>query len=153
MFVHTFAADNAPSDLALYLPTAFSTTLQQREIEDPACTYLLAHDHEAIVAYAKLSDGAHSPLVKGEAPIELQRFYVDHRYHGRGLAAQMMSACVDVALGAGAQTLWLGVWEQNAKAIRFYEKCGFAAVGHQHFLLGTDRQSDRVMMRSVSLPR
>jgi len=151
MFLQTFAADNTPADLALYLPTAFSAALQRHEIEDPSTTYLLAHDHEAIVAYALLRAGSESPLVEGEAPVELQRFYVGHQHHGRGLAAQLMRTCIDAAVGGGGRTLWLGVWERNLRAIRFYEKCGFAGVGHQHFLLGTDRQTDRVMMRAIGM--
>ncbi len=150
MFIHTFAAENAESDLVMYVAAAFGTVQQQRELDDPLCTYLLAHDDGAIVAYALLRAGSRSAFVHDERQMELQRFYVDHRYHGRRLSHQLMQACTATAGAAGARMLWLGVWERNARAIAFYEKCGFAVVGHQHFLLGTDRQHDRVMVRPVS---
>ena len=145
MFVQTFAADNTASDLAMYLPTAFSVLLQTGEIEDPSCTYLLIRDHDEVVAYALVRAGSSSSHVHGDPQTELQRFYVDQRYHGIGLAHEMMQACVESAKASGARTFWLGVWERNTRAIRFYEKCGFATVGTQHFRLGRDLQTDRVM--------
>ena len=86
-----------------------------------------------------------------DRPVELQRFYLDHAWHGRGMAPQLMAACIDAARARGASSLWLGVWERNARAIRFYQKHGFVDIGSQVFRLGTDLQTDRVMSRSVVL--
>ena len=60
-----------------------------------------------------------------------------------------MTACVYEARRRGAQTIWLGVFERNAKARRFYEKMGFREVGAQTFTLGTDAQNDRIVARSI----
>jgi GNAT superfamily N-acetyltransferase len=81
--------------------------------------------------------------------VELERFYVDQRWHGRGIAAQLMDAVLRVARGLDGDALWLGVWERNAKAIRFYEKQGFECVGAQTFRLGSDVQHDDVMRRPL----
>jgi diamine N-acetyltransferase len=56
-----------------------------------------------------------------------------------------MTATSREATARGAETLWLGVWEQNSRGIAFYRKCGFADVGTQTFVLGSDPQDDRVM--------
>ena len=85
--------------------------------------------------------------------MEIQRFYVDHAWHGQGVARQLMAACVATARARGGATVWLGVWERNARAIRFYTKHGFTDVGTHDFLLGSDRQTDRVMSRPVELSR
>jgi ribosomal protein S18 acetylase RimI-like enzyme len=89
------------------------------------------------------------PAVTGPAPLELVRFYVDRPWHGSGVARAMMSACDDEARRRGARTLWLGVWEHNPRAIRFYEKCGFVDVGSHKFVLGDDEQTDRLMARPI----
>jgi len=60
-----------------------------------------------------------------------------------------MEACVAHALSRGGQTLWLWVWEQNPRAIRFYEKCGFTDVGSHPFVMGSEVQTDRVMARGI----
>jgi ribosomal protein S18 acetylase RimI-like enzyme len=43
-------------------------------------------------------------------------------------------------------TVWLGVWEENKKAIQFYTKNGFVAFDQHIFKLGDDEQTD-IMMR------
>jgi diamine N-acetyltransferase len=61
-----------------------------------------------------------------------------------------MDAVVGEARTRGAQTLWLGVWERNARAIAFYRKRGFQDVGRHQFLVGTDRQTDRLMVLPIA---
>src|SRR5436305_271799 len=81
------------------------------------------------------------------APVELARFYVAHAWHGRGIAQALMDAVKNAAEVLGGKTLWLGVWERNARAIAFYEKCGFRTVGSHPFLVGSDLQTDLVMQQ------
>ena len=97
----------------------------------------------------------HAPpaCVAGEAPIELQRFYVDRAWHGRGIAQRVMAAARDAARQLGGRTFWLGVWERNPRAIAFYEKCGFRDVGSHAFRLGGDLQTDRIMVTTLDEPR
>ena len=149
IFTRTFGHDNVPAQLAAYVKSAFSESLQLREINDPACTYLLVDVDGTLVAFALLRHGATNPSVHGDRPVEIQRFYVDHDFHGSGVAAQLMDACLKAALSRGGRTVWLGVWEENPKAIRFYEKHEFVEVGKTLFHMGTDVQHDRVMARSI----
>jgi ribosomal protein S18 acetylase RimI-like enzyme len=79
----------------------------------------------------------------------VQRLYVDARYHGKGVAALLMDACIDAARRYDTKALWLGVWEHNPRAIAFYAKCGFVEVGEQVFPLGGDLQRDLVMARPI----
>ncbi len=150
VFVRTFEPDNDPANVAAYVRTAFGAAIQRAELTDPAVTYLLLEVDAQIAAFAQLRAGVTNPAVHGDAPFELERFYVDHDYHGRGVAAHLMDACLDVVREQGGRTIWLGVWERNARAIRFYEKHGFADVGEKTFLMGSDLQFDRVMTRPVS---
>ena len=149
-FRDAFGADNSPEDVAAHLAATYSPARQTSELADPRRTTLvvLAHDGE-LMAFAQLLAGDAPPLVTGPAPIELLRFYVDRRQRGRGVAHTLMAGVLDAAAGRGARTIWLGVWEQNPRAIAFYRKWGFRDVGSQEFLLGSDRQTDRVMMRPV----
>jgi diamine N-acetyltransferase len=139
-FADTFAAKNRPEDIEAYLVKTYGEALQRREIEDPSVVTLLVEDGGMLVAFAQLrrSDSEHGQ-------VELARFYVHREHHGRGIAQRLMDASVDAARELGGATLWLGVWEHNPRAIRFYEKCGFRDVGSQPFLVGSDLQTDRVM--------
>jgi GNAT superfamily N-acetyltransferase len=148
-FVTTFAAQNNPDDLAIYLDSAFSVALQRAEIEDASRRYLLLEVDGGLAGYALLNDRAAHALVTAQHPVELQRFYVDQAWHGHGIAARLMARVVDEARTLGGDVLWLGVWESNLRAIRFYEKQGYAVVGEQIFVVGTDPQRDKVMARRV----
>jgi tRNA (guanine37-N1)-methyltransferase len=77
--------------------------------------------------------------------VELSKVYVHGEHHGTGIAAPLMAAALDVARSAGAASVWLGVNQQNARAIRFYEKSGFASVGSKTFLVGSVLHNDYVM--------
>ena len=145
VFAETFAADNDPADMALYLDWAFTESKQRGELADPGRVCLLMEHEGVLVAYASVFNGSGNEQVDGAHPVELERFYVDQRWHGAGVAAPLMAAVKAQAREWGGDVLWLGVWERNAKAIRFYEKQGFERVGAQTFTLGSDVQRDAVM--------
>jgi ribosomal protein S18 acetylase RimI-like enzyme len=148
-FVETFGPDNTPDDLAAHVAKAFGVAEQSRELRDPAMITLMGESGRTLAAFAQLRRGLPPPCVTGLDPIELLRFYVDRPWHGRGVAQSLMRAVEETAREAGARTLWLGVWERNPRAIAFYARCGFTDVGEQEFMVGSDRQTDRVMARSL----
>lgn len=136
----TFAAQNKPEDLEAYVSATYDEAQQRREIEHPDIVTLLAEEGGEAVAFAQMR---RAPAEAGD--VELARFYVDRRLHGSGVASLLMRAVEDAARELGGRSLWLGVWEHNARAIAFYRKCGFAQVGTKPFLLGSDLQTDLVM--------
>ena len=148
-FRETFGSQNTLENMASYLAKAFDVPVVVGEIADPNVTYLVGEIDGSPAAYAMVRNVPAPPSVTGPSPLELVRFYVDRPWHGAGIARTLMQACDDEARRRGAQTLWLGVWEKNPRAIRFYEKCGFRDVGSQTFMVGDDAQTDRVMVRSI----
>lgn len=150
-FRNTFASENSIQDMEAYVRASLSLASVHAELADAANTFLLAFigAAEQPVGYAKLRPGSLDPCVTGPDPVELQRLYVDHRAIGHGIGASLMQASLDAARAAGWRTLWLGVWERNAQAIRFYERWGLTAVGDHVFRLGSDDQRDLIMVRPV----
>lgn len=148
-FYDAFAATNDPADLALHLERAYGVAQQGAELQDPGITTLLVETDGRPIAYAQLRNHHVPECVKDTAAIELWRFYVDRGWHGQGIAPALMDRVKSEARQRGARTLWLGVWEHNARARAFYAKCGFIDVGEHIFLFGTDPQTDRVMVSSL----
>ena len=144
-FSDTFAAHNRAEDIEAYLARTYGEAQQRREIEDPSIVTLLVEDGDALLAFAQLR-----ALTTEHGDVEIARLYVDRGHHGRGIAQMLMNAAVEAARELGGASVWLGVWEHNARAIRFYEKCGFRDTGSQPFLLGSDLQTDRVMTLDLS---
>lgn len=148
-FSETFAADNTPEDMAAYLTANFNLAQQTAELNDPASTFLIAEVGGLAAGYAQLHVGKPAEGVAGAKPVELVRLYVLREWLGRGVGEALMRACVNEARQAGHGTIWLGVWEQNARAQTFYRKWDFRAVGEHVFQLGSDSQRDIVMERAV----
>ena len=144
-FSDTYATVNDPVDMALHLARTFGPDIQAREIADPSGACLLARNGAAVVGYAVIRDGPAHPSVAGPRPCEVRRFYVDHAWHGRGLASALMMAARADAAARGAATLWLSAWEHNPRALGFYAKMGFRDVGVATFMLGGAAQTDRVL--------
>jgi len=148
-FIETYAAYNTSEDMTAYVAGSFTAERQANELVDPAYRYLIADVSERVVGYALLRTGGVPACVSGPRPIELARFYVERAWQGLGVAQALMAAALTEAERMGARTLWLGVWERNARAIRFYERHGLRRVGIQTFRLGQDLQVDNVMTRPV----
>jgi ribosomal protein S18 acetylase RimI-like enzyme len=158
-FRDTFGRDNRPADMDRYVVEAFTADRQAAEIADPDGIVLLAERSLAsgpeasgaprLVGYAHLVSGPAPAAVTGAVPLELKRLYVAHAWHGRGVAQALMDAALEAARARGARTLWLGVWERNARAAAFYGKCGFRRVGETTFVLGGDIQTDWLLARPL----
>ena len=149
-FRDTFAADNRPEDIALHVAEAYGPLQQGRELSDPTIITLLVEAGGELVGYAQLRRGAAPTCVPDDVPIELSRFYVARDWHGHGIAQELMRRVDLEAQSGGARTLWLGVWERNERAKAFYRKCSFVDVGSHVFMVGTDAQTDRILVRPVA---
>lgn len=151
-FVDAFSADNDPQDLERYVADAFSHERIATELAQDGSVFLVAHDDayaSAPVGYCRLQRGATDDSVDARTPIELVRIYIEPATTGRGYGSALLQACLDEAARGGHDVIWLGVWEHNLRARRFYERWGFRHVGDHTFMLGRQRQRDHVMARPV----
>jgi GNAT superfamily N-acetyltransferase len=140
---------NAPDDLAHYMRQAFSLEQITAELAEPNSIFLLAEIGGELAGYAKLILDNSEPGITAERPIELNRLYSQQKYLGQGVGQRLMDACFDLAKERRFDTIWLGVWEFNPRAQRFYEKNGFRVVGKHTFLLGADPQTDLLMQKEL----
>lgn len=145
-FREAYSHQNRAEDMDAYVAENLTLAAIEKDLADARSTYLLGSLAGTLVAYAKLYQGEAPPCVVGPAPIELSRFYVAREHHGSGLAKVLMNAVLVEAKRLGGRTVWLGVWEKNARARAFYAKHRFKDVGEHPFVLGSDVQSDRVLV-------
>lgn len=148
-FRDTFAAVNTPRDMDLHCRTSFGEDIQSKELADPNAVTLLGEHEGRLAGFAQLRWGESPRCVAAAAPGEIRRLYVVRDFHGKGLAHELMQACLREMANRGSDVVWLGVWERNPKAMAFYEKNGFIEVGEHVFAVGTDPQRDIVMARPV----
>jgi ribosomal protein S18 acetylase RimI-like enzyme len=148
-FRATFSRFNTRENMNAHCARTYGEAIQAREIADPAIETFVCDDGVELAGYAQLRWGTAPPCVPASQPAEIQRIYVEQRWQGKGVAQALMSRLLAAATRGGADQLWLGVWENNPRAIAYYQKVGFTKVGHHVFQLGDDPQHDWIMCRDV----
>ena len=158
-FDQTYGPLCRAADVDAYMAQALSPSALLRELTDPTSWVFAAVVNNEWIGYthvrlAALPEGVasqHAP-VAGTTLLEIARFYVARRWQGQGVAPAMLATIVAHAFAQGAPTIWLSVWQENARAIAFYQKSGFLTIGTAKFLMGEDLQDDLIMERAVSTP-
>ncbi len=148
-FRDTFDDYNSPRNMILYINETFTRKIIEHEMGQPGTVFFLAFDGRKAVGYAKMRS-SHPPEDLGSHPaLEIERLYAHRDYLGKRVGHLLMQTCLTHAKKKGIHTLWLGVWENNARAIAFYEKNGFKKFGAHTFMLGDDAQTDWLMKREL----
>jgi ribosomal protein S18 acetylase RimI-like enzyme len=144
-FRETFSAQNTAENMCKYLDDAFSTQKLATELSDPDAVFYFATIDDAIVGYLKINLGSSQTELKDAHSLEIERIYVVKAYHGKQVAQKLYEKALDLARQEKVDFVWLGVWEENPRAIRFYQKNGFVEFGRHIFHLGDDAQTDIMM--------
>lgn len=150
VFDEVFSPGNDEGDMASYMTEAFGPRQQRAEITEPGAIVLVAEDAAGALAGYLHITATDTPACVPAPAVELKRLYVDPRRHSRGLGKRLLDEGIARALASGASRLWLGVWENNARAQTFYLREGFTRAGEHTFLLGSDPQTDWIMQRPLA---
>lgn len=149
-FQQTYENFNQAENFAQYLEANFSTEKIKAELENPASQYFLAQDEDNVIGYLKTNLAPAQTDLNDPLSLEIERIYVLKSHHGKNIGKLLVDCAVEVAIKHQLQYIWLGVWEKNTRAIRFYEKQGFRKFGTHIFQLGDDPQEDYLMKLLIS---
>jgi ribosomal protein S18 acetylase RimI-like enzyme len=148
-FIETFSAVNTEENMKNYLEGSFSTTKLMEEVANEDSQFYFAVLDGGVVGYLKINTGQAQTELKEDHGLEIERIYVQKAYHGKNVGQFLYEKALAVAGALGASYVWLGVWERNAKAIRFYTKNGFVPFDKHIFKLGDDEQTDIMMKKTL----
>lgn len=123
-------------DLANYVLENFSRAQIEDELNNRDSTFFIAELNGKAVGYAKLRENSKVECLESDDAIELQRIYILEKAKGKGVGDELMKRCFTAARTKCCKTIWLGVWERNLAAQKFYEKLGFEKVGELQFPYG-----------------
>lgn len=144
-FCDAFEKDNNPDDFKDYVDLAFSETEIRKELLDKDAQFYFVYWNDSLVAYFKLCEFAAQSEDYGDRAIELSRIYVLQDFQGHAMGSHMLQKIIAIAKSKRKMLLWLGVWQKNPKAVRFYERHGFEIFDSHSFYIGKDRQTDWLM--------
>lgn len=149
-FLEAFAKDNTKEDIHHYVDEAFASGRVAEELANPESEFYLAKVESQPIGYLKVNHGQAQTEKYDLSALEIERIYVLEAYYGKRVGQSLFAKAFEIAQTRRASCLWLGVWEKNLKAIKFYKKHGFVAFDKHSFLLGKDLQTDILMQLEVS---
>lgn len=148
-FFETFSEVNSEADMQKYLTENLSTENLKSELENPDSEFYFAEENEEVLGYLKLNSGSAQTETQDLNAVEIERIYVLKEFLGQKVGQFLFEKAMEVAHEKAADYIWLGVWEENHRALRFYEKNGFEIFGKHNFVLGTDVQIDLMMKKKL----
>lgn len=149
-FAETFSSGNSEENMKAYLENGFSTEKLTTELSDPNAEFYFAELDGETIGYLKVNVGQSQTEIKDHNAIEIERIYVLKAFHGKKVGQILYNKAIAIAKEKNVDYVWLGVWEENPRAIRFYEKNGFKAFDKHVFKLGNDKQTDIMMRLSIN---
>jgi ribosomal protein S18 acetylase RimI-like enzyme len=144
-FSETFSAGNTEENMKKYLEEGFSIEKLTAELNNKNSEFYFATIDNKVIGYLKLNFGQSQTELKDDKALEIERIYVLKEFHGKSVGQLLYEKAMQIARQTNADYVWLGVWEENPRAINFYKKNGFVEFDKHVFKLGNDEQTDIMM--------
>lgn len=144
-FLETFSDSNSEENMKNYLEEGFSSEKLTAELNNKDSEFYFATLENNVIGYLKVNFGASQTELKDNKALEIERIYVSKEFHGKKVGQLLYDKAIEVARQKNNEYVWLGVWEENLRAIKFYTKNGFVEFDKHIFKLGNDEQTDIMM--------
>jgi len=144
-FNDAFAKDNKPENIEAYIDKAFTSTNIERELLGRGSEFYFALNGKEVIGYFKINYAGSQTDLNDRGSLELERFYVLSKFRNKGYGKQILTKAIVMAQSRKLKYIWLGVWEKNTSAIRFYERNGFIKFDEHPFYMGDELQTDYLM--------
>ena len=148
-FYETFAKDNSEEAMQKYLEESFTAEKIKSELNNPDSQFFIAWEEDNPVGYLKANSGKAQTELQDETSLEIERIYVKSSHHGKKIGQLLYDKALEIARQLNKTYLWLGVWEENERALNFYKKNGFVEFDKHIFTLGEDKQTDLMMKKKL----
>lgn len=147
-FAETFSSTNTEENMTTYLKEGFSESKLTAELQNPESEFYFATLNEVVIGYLKINFGQAQTEIQNQNAVEIERIYVKGDFHGKKVGQLLFERALAIAKNKKVDFIWLGVWEENHRAIQFYTKNGFEEFDQHIFLMGDEEQTD-IMMKLV----
>jgi ribosomal protein S18 acetylase RimI-like enzyme len=144
-FSETFSGGNTVENMKKYLEEGFTVEKLNAELDNPNSEFYFGTLDNNVIGYLKLNFGQSQTELKDDKALEIERIYVKKEFHGNKVGQILYDKAIQIAKQKNADYVWLGVWEENPRAINFYKKNSFVEFHKHIFKLGDDEQADIMM--------
>ena len=144
-FEETFSESNSEENMRNYLEEGFSKEKLTAELNNNDSEFYFAILKDEVIGYLKVNFGESQTELKDSKAHEIERIYVSKEFYGKSVGQILYDKAIEIAKQKSSEYVWLGVWEENPRAISFYKKNGFVEFDKHIFRLGDDEQTDIMM--------
>lgn len=148
-FRDTFAHLNNESNMNAYLENAYNLDKLSNELHNNSSSFYFLYYDDVLAGYMKINEYQTQTDIHDSNSIELERIYLLNDFQGKGLGQSLINKAVEISTQKKKTYIWLGVWEKNYKAIRFYKNAGFYKIGEHPFIMGDDKQTDYIFRKDL----
>ena len=148
-FRETFEEVNSEEDMQKYLDENLSLERLKSELENLDSEFYFIENENKNLGYLKLNFGNAQTEKVEENHFEIERIYVLKAFLGQKIGQILFDKAIEIGREKNLEYVWLGVWEENHRAIKFYKKNGFEIFGKHDFVLGEDVQTDLLMKMKI----
>ena len=148
-FIDAFQRYNDPGDFHAYLEAAFSNEKIMEELQEKDSVFYFVEMDAATVGYFKLNEYDAQNEFHEVGGMELERIYVVSNAQGKGIGAMILKFIIEIAISKEKEYVWLGVWEHNINAFRFYQRYGFEKFATHPYYIGNDKQTDWLLKKQL----
>jgi diamine N-acetyltransferase len=148
-FIETFSDVNTEGNMKKYLEERFSIERLTSELSNEDSQFYSAELDNNIIGYLKLNSGPAQTELKDNRALEIERIYVLKEFHGKKAGQHLFNKAMEIAMLTRVEYVWLGVWEENHRALNFYKKNGFVEFDRHIFKLGDSEQTDLMMKLEI----
>jgi len=145
VFVQSYQHSYDQNDMDTYLDETFNKQRIAEEISTEAIYYFVAEVDDVIVGFVKFYTFRWTPRFKGKITVEVERLYIQKKMEGKNIGSRLMATALDIAQQKDYKIIWLSVWENNERGIRFHQQHGFNIIGNGMFTLGKQKRKYLIM--------
>ncbi|MCU7616448.1 GNAT family N-acetyltransferase [Chryseobacterium sp. PBS4-4] len=144
-FFDTFSPHNTEENMMKYLSEGFTEEKLISEIQNQNSKFYFALSENKVIGYLKVNIGDAQTELQNSNALEIERIYVSKDFHGQKVGQILYDKALQIAKDENVDYVWLGVWEENLRAIQFYRKNGFKEFNKHIFKFGNEEQTDIMM--------
>jgi len=150
-FAESFSESTSEENMRNYLDNGFAADQLSKELSNTGSEFYFSLYAGKVIGYLKVNTGGAQTELQEERALEIERIYVLGEYQGKKVGQLLYDKAIQIAQQLGSDYIWLGVWEENERAIRFYQRNGFVEFNKHLFKLGEDEQTDLMMKKFLKL--
>lgn len=148
VYITTYGFEGVSNEYASFISKRFSPQYIENTITNEPHSIIVATLNDNLVGVAEIDFNRPCPIGNVAQP-ELGKLYVLDAFFGRGIGYNLMNEVEKTARANGHKQVWLEVWDENPRAIAFYERQGYQAIGTVPFPMDDNTYTNIVMIKTL----